>query len=184
MPYSQLSYKTYDDDEFFYVYNAGDYFGDQLDPHPAIRELQEASKATILQAIRKPENVVVKISMLGPHMQMVRGYATVERFLKGATPQQFEKRLGFKGGALNNGCRIYYIDSSALTSDNIGLRYFTSWSAGVSPRDLERLSKDSGLKVVYHRDYPSATDPIPQFVIFKEARVLNSTVLYYGDRLE
>jgi hypothetical protein len=61
MPLKQLSYRRFDDDEAFYVENHADYVGDELDTHPAIRELQQASKSGILNAIRQPQNTVIKV---------------------------------------------------------------------------------------------------------------------------
>lgn len=54
MPFKQLTYKKFDDDEAFYVENHADYVGDELDSHPAIRELQVPSKSRILNAVRQP----------------------------------------------------------------------------------------------------------------------------------
>jgi hypothetical protein len=170
------SAKKYDDDDAFHVENHADYTGDELDAHPAIRELQEASRAVIPQAIRQPCNSVVKVAMLGPPKSKVRGYVTLARFLQGATTQQFERMLGFRDGVLSNGCVLYYVDAFALTADNIGPRYFSSWSAGVSPRDLQRVSEEAGADIKYHRNYPVASNPISQFVIFQPVRVLLSCI--------
>jgi hypothetical protein len=63
---------------------------DELDDHPALRELQEASRATILRAIQKPGTSVVKATVIGPPRDEVRGYATLARFFAGATPEQLE----------------------------------------------------------------------------------------------
>lgn len=184
MPIGQLGFKKYDDDATFYIVNHGDYDGDTLDAHPAINELQVASRATILRAIAKPGNVLVKVAMPGPHAEKVRGYVTLSRFLIGATPEQFEGLLGFRKGALSNGCRIYTVDAGQVTFDNIGPRYFTNWPAGVSPRDLERLRDETGLPVDYHRDYPKAADPIPQFVLFRPVAVLGSVLLQSSERFD
>jgi hypothetical protein len=184
MPLKQLSYRRFDDDEAFYVENHADYVGDELDTHPAIRELQEASKSGILNAIRQPQNTVIKVALLGPPKSEVRGYVTLARFLEGATPEQFERMLGFRDGALGNGCLVYHVDPFAITADNIGPRYFTSWSAGVSPRDLERLSQAAGVNVQYNPSYPPASDPIPQFVLYREVRVLSSRVLQNSNVFE
>jgi hypothetical protein len=181
MPLNQLNYRRFDEDDAFYVENHADFAGDQLDTHPAIRGLQEASKSVILNTIRQPHNIVIKVALLGPPKSIVRGYVTLARFLQGATPQQFERMLGFRDGALANGCLVYHVDPFAVTADNIGPRYFTSWSAGVSPRDLQRLSEAAGVNVQYHPNYPAASDPIPQFVLYREVRVLSSRVLRSTD---
>ena len=184
MPFRQLGVKPYDDDDAFYIVNQGDYDGDLLDQHPAINELQVASRASILRAIAKPGNVLVKVAMPGPHAEQVRGYVTLARFLAGATPEQLEGMLGFRQGALSKGCRVYTVDARQVTLDNVGPRYFTNWPAGVSPRDLERLGEKTGLAVGYHRDYPVAKDPIPQFVLFRPVAVLGSMVVQPGERLD
>jgi hypothetical protein len=184
MPFKQLTYRKFDEDEVFYVENHADYAGDELDAHPAIRELQEGSKSVNLHAIRQPHNTVIKVALLGPPKSMVRGYVTLARFLQGATPQRFERMLGFTEGALANGCLVYQVDPFAITADNIGPRYFTSWSAGVSPRDLQRLSEAASVNVQYHPNYPAATDPIPQFVLYREVRVLSARVLKGTDVFE
>ena len=60
-------------------------------------------------------------------------------------------------------------------------RYFSRWSAGVSPRDLYRLCEDSEVNVQYHRDYPAAFDPVPQFVLFSPVRVRSLRMLRYAE---
>jgi hypothetical protein len=184
MTFKQLSYKKFDEDEAFYVENHADYVRDEPDRHPAIRQLQEASKSGILNAVRQAHNTVIKVALVGPPKSMVRGYVTLARFLQGATPQQFERMLGFRDGALANGCLVYHVDPFAITADNIGPRYFTSWSAGVSPRDLQRLSEAAGVNVQYNPNYPAASDPIPQFVLYREVRVLSSRALQRTDVFE
>jgi hypothetical protein len=184
MSSAQLGFRKYDDDDAFYVENFADSAGDVLDPHPAIRELQESSKRAILNAIQKPSNVVVKVSRLGPPRDEIKGYVTLERFVQGATPQALEKMLGFRAGVLADGCRVSYPEVSALTQNDIGPRYLTSWSAGVSPRDLHNLGEKAGAAVGYHRDYPAASDPIPQFVIFRLVKVRSTRILHPGERLE
>jgi len=179
---SQLRVATYDDDSGLYAENLADRARDPLDAHPAIRELQVASRASILRGCQNPANVVVKVTAAGPHYAQVRGYATLARFIEGATPQQLEKLLGMRDGALSSGCRVYWVDAARLTADNIGPRYMTSWSAGVSPRDLEVLSQQAGKTVGYHRDYPAASDPIPQFVLYRPVPALRSLVLAAGER--
>ncbi len=181
---AQMGYKKYDDDDAFYAVNHADYTGDTLDSHPAIRELQMASRAAILRAVKNPDNTVIKVAMAGPHKAEVRGYVTLARFLSGHTPKEFESILGFKQGALQAGCRVYTVESGRIIGDNIGPRYFTSWSAGISPRDLERIGEVSGRPVEYHRDYPVAANPIPQFVLFHPVAVLSSVVLKYDQAFD
>lgn len=176
----KLDYRVDDDDHAFYVVNKGDSSGDDLSNLPdALRELRESTNALILQAARKPHNVVVKVrTRHRPPTSKVRGYATFAHFLQGATPRQFEKMLGFKEGALSDGCCLYYVDHLALTPDNIAPRGSSKWPGGVTPRDLQRMNDKLGVEGKYDPDYPPASDPIFQFVIFREvkarlARVLN-----------
>jgi hypothetical protein len=177
----QLDYAKYDDDHKVYIINNADAGRDQIDPHPAIRELQVASQNAILRAARDPRNVVVKVAVGGTIRSEVRGYVTMARFLTGSTPQQFEKMLGFRDGALRSGCVVYHVDSFKLTIENIGPRAFSNWSAGVSPHDLQRLTESTGIPIHYHRDYPPAAEPIPQFVIFRPVPVVRGKRFNYGD---
>jgi hypothetical protein len=154
--------------------------GDPLDDNAAIRELQLASRAAILRACQN--DMVVKVSPSEAHRLQVRGYVTLARYLEDATPAQFERLLGMRAGALSAGCRVYHVDSTAITAENIGPRYTSSWSAGVSPRDLDAVSQRAGTPVGYHRDYPPASDPIPQFVLYREVPTLRSVALAAGDR--
>jgi hypothetical protein len=178
---SQLQFEQYEDDARLYVVNPLDKRGDPLDDNPAIRELQIASRASILRACQN--DMVVKVSPPQVHRRQVRGYVTLARYLQGATPGQFERLLGMRAGALSAGCRVYHVDSAAITADNIGPRYTSSWSAGVSPRDLEAVSRRAGAPVEYHRDYPAASDPIPQFVLYREVPTMRSVALAGADRL-
>jgi hypothetical protein len=179
---SDLQFGRYDDDARLYVINPADKTGDPLDNNAAIQELQAASRASILRACQNPANVVVKVTLPGPHLPQVRGYVTLARYLQGATPGQFERMLGMRSGALSSGCRVYYVNGAAITADNIGPRYFSSWSAGVSPRDLDVLSRRAGAPVEYHRDYPPAADPIPQFVLYRPVASFRSVPLAPTDR--
>jgi hypothetical protein len=52
--------------------------------------------------------------------------------------------LGFRPGTSGSGCRIHTLDVSTLRPEDIGPPNLTSWSVGVSPRDLERLSDQQG----------------------------------------
>jgi hypothetical protein len=177
-----IRFRKYDDDEAFYVENLSDRDGDQLDAHPAIRELQEASRRTILAAVKKPFNLVAKVARGTGFVSLVSGYMTLARFLDGATPDALERMLGFRAGTLRPGCRVYIVDVSCVTADEIGPRYTSAWSAGVSPRQLALLSTAADTEVGYHRGYPPATDPIPQFTIFRKCHVLSSQVLRNGER--
>ena len=182
-----LSYQKYDDDDAFYAVNGGDSLqGDDLSEQPdATREIRAATVASILRAVQNPANVLVKVSRRGPPPARIRGYATFARFLEGATPQQFERMLGFRDGVLQEGCNVYYLDPHDLKPDNIGPRYLSSWSAGVSPRDLHTLSQQAGVPVGYHRDYPVAPDPIFQFVIFRpEVSYFHLRVLQPNERFD
>ena len=179
---ANLRFATYDNDSRLYVVNPADRAGDPSDAHPAIRQLQTASRAVILRACRNPDNVVVKVTDAGPHYTQVRGYVTLASFLKGANPQELERRLGMRSGALSGGCRVHQVDSRALTVDNIGPRYMTSWPAGVSPRDLDLLSQRVPRPVDYHRDYPPASEPIAQFVLYRPVPTVRSVVLTGHDQ--
>ena len=159
---------TYDDDGFIYAENPGDKQGDDLsNTHSAIREMRAQSVGIILKAVKKPHINVVKITKRGPPRNMVRGYVTTANFLQGATPRQFERMLGFRNGALKDGCMIYYVDDHFLRADNIAPRAFTDWPSGISPRELESRIRSAGKIVRYHPDFPPASDPIPQFVIHR-----------------
>lgn len=163
-----------------HVENPADRHGESADPHTAIEEMRTASRDAILRACRNPANSVVKVRSLEPHKAEAGGYVTLGRYLVGATPAQLEAKLGLAPGAYGGGCRIYQLDGSAITADNIGARYMTSWSAGVSPRDLAVLSDRAGEDVGYHPDYPPASDPVPQFVLFRPVPTLRSVVLNAG----
>lgn len=178
-----------DPDGPYYVVNTADprdkdSAGDDLSDQPeATLELRAATISSILRTIQNPRNAVVKISMVGAARPKVRGYATFAHFLDGATLQQLETMLGYRSGVLQNGCNVYYLEPHDIKADNIGPRYLTSWSAGVSPRDLHNLSKQAGKPVGYHPNYPAASDPIFQFVIFRaEVGYRDLKVLQPGER--
>lgn len=186
MPTAQLEAKRYDDDDAYYVLNAADDPrgpGDRLDSVPAIRDLQLASRQAILSGIRNGASPVTKVSVRLEMQHQVRGYVTLLRFIEGASLSELEQMLGFRNGALAGGCRLYRIDPLAIAADNIGPRYLSSWSAGVSPKDLDALSRSTGQAVEYHRDYPAASNPIPQFVLFRPVLIRGSTVLTGHDRV-
>ncbi len=178
-------------DSHGYAGNLGDDEGDDLsNMSPAVLEFRILSIEAILRAVNKPFERVVKV--LPRNFELgekdhheISGYVTMARFLQGATPQQFEKMLGFKERFLQNGVYILYVLPSDLSKTNISPRYYTSWSAGISPRDLENLSTENK-KAGYHPDYPAATDPVPQFVIHRnqKAKARLVKVLNYKEQFE
>ncbi len=176
-----LTYEQYPDDSAYHVVNPADRTGDRIDDHPVIGELQRETRAGIWRAIRNPTNVAVKVTPLRPPMDRVKGYATVARFLLGRTPREFEDLLGMRKGVLGVGCRVFVLDATDIAEEDIGPRGFTSWSAGVTPRELHRLSERAGAPVGYHRDYPAAREPIPQFTLFRPVKVRSSRFLRYDE---
>jgi len=175
-----------------YSVNYGDDIGDDSSSLSPIQiDIRKQSIEAILRAVNKGYDPVVKIwprnfELYIQDYHMVSGYVTMARFLLGATPEQFEKMLGFKTGLLKNGIYMLYVHTPDLNKDNVAARYLTSFSAGVSPRDLMILSEKSGENVQYHPDYPAAEDPIPQFVIHRDKKVRANLhgVFGYKDRYD
>jgi hypothetical protein len=134
---------------------------------PSERELRDATVTLILSAFRKQgEYTCTKVRARRetssddriPHP--ITGYVTLLKNVVGKTPRELEPQLGLASGALRNGAEVLLV-SSELSSDQIGPRYTTAWSAGASPRDLDNHQAS------YHSSYPAASDPIFQCVIYR-----------------
>ena len=53
------------------------------------------------------------------HRHSVAGYVTFACFLLGSTPEHFERMLGFRTGALRDGCFLYYVDLTGYSAADI-----------------------------------------------------------------
>jgi len=134
------------------------------DAPEVMQDIRRDTIETLLRVARRPDEQVVKVMSKYDGMQKtVSGYVTFLRFLKGSTCAGLERKLGYKAGALANGAYILNVDALALNADNIVPRGNSDWSAGVTPRDLDNLSKEHGVTVEYDPDYPPASEPIIQF---------------------
>ena len=174
-----LEIAKYDDVDSYYVVNKADYDAGlnlTADAPAIIQELRQATNEIILRQARLPDRCAVKISVaINPPRPRVRGYATFLHLIQGCSLPDLESVLGFRSGVLQqNGVYLYVIDALSLNQSNIAPRGNTDWSAGVTPRDLYNLSKAHGVEVKYHRDYPSATNPIAQFIILSDVPFLGS----------
>lgn len=175
-----LSIAQYDDDAAYYVINNADDIS-QVDLNSVgnapeiIKEMRRETIEIILRQAKAPGEKVVKIARVNdrPPLGMVRGYATLLRFLKGSNLIDLEKKLGFKNGALQSkGAYLYEVDPTSLNAATIVPRGNTDWSAGVTPRDLYNLSTRYGVNVGYNKNYPSAEQPIIQFLILRDVPLL------------
>jgi hypothetical protein len=167
-----LSTAKYDDDEAYYVVNNADYdigLNSTAGDPEIIQELRRATNDIIIRQAKMPGRFAVKIAAgLNQPRTTVKGYATFLHLIQGSSLAELEQQLGYKSGALQrNGAYVYLVDGLALNQNNIAPRGNTDWSAGVSPRDLDNLSKAAGKEIGYHRDYPAASKPIIQFVILE-----------------
>jgi len=163
----------YDDDDAFYAANMADCdvgLNSTVGLPEIIKELRQATNEILIRQARKFGECAVKVTVGSkPPPAKVRGYATFLSLIKRSSLSELEMKLGFKSGALqSHGAYVFQVDGLALKTDNVAPRGNTDWSAGLTPRDLYTLSKMSGAAVGYHRDYPSATQPILQFVILAE----------------
>jgi hypothetical protein len=175
-----LTIAQYDDEAAFYVVNKADYDAavNALDAGaPEImKELRRETIEIILRNARKAGEQVIKVSMAArPPATKVKGYATFLRFIQGSSLADLEGTLGFRAGALQTtGAYVYHVDPLALNANNIAPRGNSDWSAGVTPRDLDNLSRQAGKQIEYHRDYPPATRPFIQFAILAPVPVLGA----------
>jgi hypothetical protein len=136
------------------------------DAPEALRDIRRDTIETLLRVARKPGEQVVKVVAKREKLPAtVSGYVTFLRFLQGSTCSDLEKKLGFNSGALSSGAHIFNVDALALNADNVVPRGNSDWSAGVTPRDLDNLSKKEGVTVEYDPSYPPASDPVIQFKI-------------------
>jgi hypothetical protein len=110
---------------------------------------------------------------------LVTGYITLLKFLLGRTPGQIEKMVGFRPGALGAGADVLVL-VDVLSADQFAPRGTSAWSAGASPRDLERHDARP------HPDYPAASEPVYQWVIHRHrpARARKIATLDYGQPLQ
>lgn len=141
---------------------------DKLHGYPdAILEFRRGTVELLLNHARRPEVSVAKVvSGAEPVFDRVYGYVTFLSCIEGADLAELEKRLGFRTGVLTSrGAHLYRVDPSALTSKNVAPRGNTDWSAGITPRDLDSLTKTVGETVEHHREFPAAEIPIIQFRI-------------------
>ncbi|MEX8520310.1 MAG: hypothetical protein AB3X44_17530 [Leptothrix sp. (in: b-proteobacteria)] len=173
----KLEIAKYDDDDSYYAVNKADYDAglNSVANDPAIiQELRHATNEIILRHARLPGKFAVKISVaLNPPRAKVRGYATFLHLVQGCSLSDLENTLGFRSGVLQqNGAYLYVIDALALNQNNIAPRGNTDWSAGISPRDIDNLSKAHGKTVQHHRNYPAASKPIIQFALLEEVPIL------------
>jgi hypothetical protein len=162
----------YDDDDAYYAVNLADYdaqLNSTAGAPEIVKELRKSTVEILLAHAKKADQQVVKVAIGSkPPAPKVRGYATFLQFVVGSTLGELEQKLGFRTGVLQaHGAYIYHVNEHALNDRNIVPRGNTDWSAGVSPRDLHNLSRQSGVPVGYHRDYPAATIPIIQFCILE-----------------
>jgi hypothetical protein len=154
-----------------YVVNQADrrdsaHLNSVADAPTVMREIRRDTIEILLRVARKPGEQVVKVAARYDGMSAtVSGYVTFLRFLEGSTCADLERKLGFKTGALANGAYIFNVDPLALNADNIVPRGNSDWSAGVTPRDLDNLSKKHGVTAEYDPDYPPAAEPVIQFKI-------------------
>jgi hypothetical protein len=174
-----LGIEKYEDDDSFYAVNKADHdAGLNAVGHApaAIQELRYATNEIILRQARLPGRFAVKISVaLNQPKPKVRGYATFLHLVQGRSLSELEDTLGFRSGVLQlNGAYIYVIDALALNQCNIAPRGNTDWSAGIAPRDLDKLSKAHGKEIKHHRDYPPAKSPAIQFALLAEVPILRS----------
>jgi hypothetical protein len=183
-----LTIAQYDDDAAFYVVNKADYDPalNALDAEAPdiMKELRRDTIEIILRNARKAGEQLVKVSMAArPPATKVKGYATFLRFIQGSSLADLEGTLGFRAGTLQStGAYVYQVDPLALNAKNIAPRGNSDWSAGVTPRDLDNLSRQTGKQIEYHRDYPAATRPIIQFAILEPVPVLGAPrVIKTGD---
>lgn len=182
-----LAVAKYDDDEAYYAVNLADREAalNSTEGLPEItKELRQATKEILLRQARKAGQCAVKVAVgASPVVARVKGYATFFSYIEGCTLAELEHRLGFRPGVLQqHGAYIYHVDGLALNSENIAPRGYTDWAAGITPRDLYNLSKQSDVAVANHRNYPSSTKPIPQFVILKEVPYVGEPKFISADR--
>jgi hypothetical protein len=139
------------------------------DAPEVLRDIRRDTIETLLRVARKPGEQVVKVIAKREKLPAtISGYVTFLHFLKGSTCSDLEKKLGFNPGALSRGAHIFNVDPLALNADNIVPRGNSDWSAGVTPRNLDKLSNKHGVTVEYDPDYPAASDPVIQFRILTE----------------
>ena len=163
----------YDDDDALYAVNMADRdvnLNSTAGLPDIMKELRQDTNEILVRQAQKSGQSAVKIAVGGkPPTAKIRGYATFLSFIKGSDLPELEQKLGFKSGVLQlHGAYVYHVDGLALTTSNIAPRGNTDWSAGLSPRDLYVLSNAIGAPVGYHREYPPAAKPIPQFIILAE----------------
>jgi len=161
-----------DDPASWYAANLSDRIGSKnhfVGGPAALNELREATIGIILARARRSGVQVVKVVPATAKVwPKIGGYMTfLDQLAPGSTLDEIEDQVGFRRGALADGARLYTIAATSLRSDNLAPRYTSAWSAGISPRDLENIERDSGHKVDYHRDYPPATRPVFQFVLLE-----------------
>ena len=68
-------------------------------------------------------------------MEFVKGYFTIEGNIRGLTTQEIERRLGFRAGRLDQGCRILALVGEPNSSECIS-RGSTSYSGGGGLRGI------------------------------------------------
>lgn len=178
----KLGIASYDDDDSCYAVNKADYDArlNSVANEPAIiQELRQATNEIILRQARLPGQFPVKISAaINQPRPKVRGYATFLHLIKGSSLPELENMLGLRSGVLQHkGAYLYLIDALSLNQSNVAPRGNTDWSAGVTPRDLDNLSKLHGKEVKYHRDYPASSKPIIQFTVLSEVPFLGQIQL-------
>lgn len=174
---TKLSARKYDDDDSYYVVNEADRDRslDSVAGAPAIiQELRTATIEIILRNARNPGEIVAKVTTNRSVKGKVSGYATFLKYIRGSDLDELERRLGMRAGVLQSGAYLYEVDPFSLNAGNIGPRGNTDWSAGVSPRDVDNVRKQQGVAAGYHRDYPTASKPIIQFIIYDQVPYIGS----------
>ena len=133
----------------------------------ALQNIRAATVEILLARARNAGDTVVKVTMNKPPCPAVKGYVTFLSQIAGSDLASLERKLGFRPGVLQQGAYVYSVDGSALHAGNIAPRGNSNWSAGVSPRDLDNLTKQVGAPVGYHKNYPPALDPVLQFTVLE-----------------
>jgi hypothetical protein len=173
----KLKFEKYKNEDAYYAINLADrniFLNSVTEDIEIIQNLRRATNEIILRQAREAGQQVVKVGVGDrPPTAKVMGYATFLSFVRGSSLSELEQKLGFKTGVLQYfGAYIYQVDGLSLNTTNIAPRGNTDWSAGITPRDLFNLSKEGGVAVGNHKDYPAATMPIFQFAILEEVPVV------------
>lgn len=173
-----------------FVHNQADREGDDLDSMAVAEQEIRAETVEILlrlfkrggdftctkvqprrENIKTPQNAKIADGFF-----LVSGYISMLQFINHCTVPELEARNGMSPGMLRNGAFIFFVNQP-LDRKQFAPRYTTQWSAGVSPRDLDRVGAN------YHTSYPASKSPIFQASIFQNNPATGQLIatLNYGD---